>query len=456
MMDGLRLLELLRHPIELLLGIAVFLLPNYRRTNKNWLYFSLLVVVVSAVIALLLAIAESSQPTHEGSYVTPIWGISSSVITYLLFLGGISCLIQWIFDVSKNDIIYIVLAGFVLQHIVYLLVHGLMAEVFFRKWFDDPLLHLVITIVVLLVIYRVAYQLFAPEMRLAGRGNLCPSSMGRFLYLGMLILFTGQTMMNQSLLLREGENTQFIAVLASLVLCIMVLYAQYMTLHSDHLSADKMVLEQLLDERQKQYRMEKEAVEFINFKSHDLKNQLLALQSSEDQEVYRFYNEAIALIQQYDQVINVENETLNTLLTQKQYVCQKADITLTFMIDGKLLSFIDKVDLYTILGNALDNAIEHVREIEDLSLKQISLQIFKHGGYLVMKVSNPLVGILQIDEESGLPNTIKSDKHSHGLGLRSIQLTLERYQGWMSIDSSQEIFSLSMMLPFPSMSDKPV
>ncbi len=47
------------------------------------------------------------------------------------------------------------------------------------------------------------------------------------------------------------------------------------------------------------------------------------------------------------------------------------------MADGSAVSFIDPIDLYTMLGNALDNAIESAAKISDPQKRLISVNIWK-------------------------------------------------------------------------------
>ena len=52
------------------------------------------------------------------------------------------------------------------------------------------------------------------------------------------------------------------------------------------------------------------------------------------------------------------NEILDTILTEKSLICENSGIHINCVADGSLLAFMNPVDLYTLFGNALDNAIE--------------------------------------------------------------------------------------------------
>ena len=109
-----------------------------------------------------------------------------------------------------------------------------------------------------------------------------------------------------------------------------------------------------------------ENVDLINRKCHDLKHQIAALRRISDR---REREESIQALEQsvmiYDSVVKTGNDILDTVLTEKSLLCESRGITLTCVADGDCLDFMDGVDIYTIFGNALDNAIESVTPLDD-------------------------------------------------------------------------------------------
>src|SRR5699024_482991 len=105
-------------------------------------------------------------------------------------------------------------------------------------------------------------------------------------------------------------------------------------------------------------------IDIINYKYHDLKNLIITLRAEEDIGTRNEY-----LKQMEDEIKHFEvqyetgNHVLDTLLTSKNMYCIKNDITLTCVADGSLLNEMDVMDITTIFGNSLDNAIEYVQQI---------------------------------------------------------------------------------------------
>ena len=109
----------------------------------------------------------------------------------------------------------------------------------------------------------------------------------------------------------------------------------------------------------------------------------------------------------------------------------------------------DPVDLYALLGNALDNAMESVRHLEDPLAKTISLSLFKRSGIAVLQIENCYEGVIRMKD--GLPATSKTSEVGwHGFGMKSMQGTAEKYGGVMDIRTDNGVFLLRITLPLAS------
>lgn len=161
----------------------------------------------------------------------------------------------------------------------------------------------------------------------------------------------------------------------------------------------------------------------------------------------RYLDEMEKSVMIYDSAVQTGNEVLNTILTERSLSCEKEGISWTCMADGKQLDFMDPVDLYTIFGNVLDNAIESVRKLKDPERRIVSVTLYSKRNMTVLQVENYFDHDVQF--EDGLPVTSKGDTNYHGFGLKSIRSTVEKYGGSLSIDAQDHIFLLCIVLPTP-------
>ena len=201
------------------------------------------------------------------------------------------------------------------------------------------------------------------------------------------------------------------------------------------------------EQRKIQYELTKENIDLINRKVHDLKHQIAALARTEGNDLRKksFAAEVQDMIEVYDTDASTGNEALDTLLMEKGLYCKLHGIEWTCVADGMLLEFMDVVDLYTMMGNALDNAIESAENCDKDTWKTISVRIWKKDFFAVVQVENTFAGELQL--EDGIPKTTKTDAENHGFGLRSIRTIAEKYDGTMTIKTEDQMFILTVLLP---------
>lgn len=150
-------------------------------------------------------------------------------------------------------------------------------------------------------------------------------------------------------------------------------------------------------------------------------------------------------VQPYEQMTATGNETVDILLGEKLARCQQAQIACTITVDGKLLNFIQPIDLCVIFGNAMDNVIEACSALPDPDSRALSVRCQKRGGFVVLNFRNAcLQQHLPVD---ALPKTTKDDPENHGFGLTSIRSVTEKYGGQMSLRSENGEFVLTLLFP---------
>ena len=206
------------------------------------------------------------------------------------------------------------------------------------------------------------------------------------------------------------------------------------------------VQRRLWREHEKQMENARQQTEVLNARYHDLKHYVDALRAMNDSGARgRVLDDLEKTIQVFDAKMDTGYELLDVILTEKALLCQHEEIKLSCVAEGALLKEMDAVDLYVLLGNALDNALEAVSVIEDPSQRVISLSIFPVKEMVKIQIENPCAKEVQMQE--GLPLTTKEDAANHGYGLKSILSIAQRYGGYMSVTCSDHFFTLHILLP---------
>lgn len=205
-------------------------------------------------------------------------------------------------------------------------------------------------------------------------------------------------------------------------------------------------VQSILENQYAQYRLSRDTMELINQKYHDLKHLIAVLRSEPDSQVREQWLDAMeADIRAYEVQTKTGNHVLDTVLTGKSLYCQSQGIELVVSADGSLLSFMDTVDICTVFGNALDNAIECVMKLPDPSKRLIRLVLTAQKQFLVLKVENYCP--FQPRFQDGLPATTKEDPGMHGFGLKSIRYTARKYGGSITTAVEDGWFVLKLLIP---------
>lgn len=125
----------------------------------------------------------------------------------------------------------------------------------------------------------------------------------------------------------------------------------------------------------------------------------------------------------------------------------KSNINMTCVADGKMLYFMDIIDVYTIFGNALDNAIESVIHIETPEKRLIAVSVWSKSNLLLIQFENYYEQSLIFSD--GIPVTTKQDEIYHGFGIKSIKHTVCKYDGYIGIYPENNMFVLRISIPIP-------
>ncbi len=142
-----------------------------------------------------------------------------------------------------------------------------------------------------------------------------------------------------------------------------------------------------------------------------------------------------------------DNRMLNILLSQKKEECIKQGIKLIIDPLQMPLSFVSDIDIVAVFSNIFANAMENCIHSEKPF-------IYFHSSF-----NNKRFSVVEIENSSevepkvldGKLKTHKDNKEMHGIGIKSIQKTLKKYNGLLdwSYDEKQKIFHASVIIEVP-------
>ena len=248
-----------------------------------------------------------------------------------------------------------------------------------------------------------------------------------------------------------------ISRLLFLLICIVFLIINFITFYINAgLNKKNRELKLLQDEYNKnkaelsEYQLLSEKYENTKIMRHDFHKQLDVLKSliATDNVQAKEYMQQIQFSQrELDYTQYSDNKILNILFAQKVKECHSRGIEIHIHSKSPTLSFITDIDTVAIFSNMLDNAIEATEGAEK---KEIYVDLYTvNNSYSAVKIEN------YTDKEpmalNGVPKTQKKNKDVHGMGIKSINNTLKKYDSELTwnYDRDKKFFRAVVLIHIP-------
>ena len=212
---------------------------------------------------------------------------------------------------------------------------------------------------------------------------------------------------------------------------------------------------QELEMRQNYYEEKMEDETRIRQIYHDMKNHLLVLENvMADTEPAASFTENVSTdsvhpsirhlrqqMESYENYYRTGNPYLDVIIRDKAKTAREKQIDFTAILHFADGSFLDPLDISTIFGNAIDNAIEASEKLA-VSRRVVSVKARRIHDMLVIAVEN---NALPDADASG--KTTKEDALFHGFGLSNIRAAVDKYDGQCTVKCKDGVFVLKIMIP---------
>ena len=242
-----------------------------------------------------------------------------------------------------------------------------------------------------------------------------------------------------------GAGVLFVRTLSDLS-GLFMLYAHDEQRREIYLQHELEAMDSLLNRQYEQFKLAQVNNEAMHRVYHDLKHQIAFIKAEPDEQKKASY------LAEMETVVNIHeaeavtgNSVLDTILTSKNLLCAEHRITMTCFADATGLERLDAMDICSIFGNAIDNAIEYEMNIPEAEKRLIKVAVYQENRFLLIRIENYCEE--QILNLENLPKTKKEDSRFHGYGLKSIRRTAEKYGGSMTLSQEDEWFTMTVLIP---------
>lgn len=134
-------------------------------------------------------------------------------------------------------------------------------------------------------------------------------------------------------------------------------------------------------------------------------------------------------------VVDVNNRIVSVILNEYFQIAKSADISIEIDVQVPSELFVTAADLYVLIGNTLDNAIEACVALPE-EQREITLKLKKHNNLLFYEVTNPYM-------EKHL-HRIRGNYH--GFGLKNVAKCVEKYSGKLEVSKDNGVFRVAAHL----------
>ena len=183
---------------------------------------------------------------------------------------------------------------------------------------------------------------------------------------------------------------------------------------------------------------------------HDLVNHIGVLReliNEKKTEAAKEYIDTIWSIQdEFDLKVHTGDCYLDVIVNYYWYLAIKENIE--FVVLGKLTEKmpLEMFDITTLMGNILQNAVEATINTDAPTIR---VELVEHKKEIFIVVSNSVVEKVNI--KKGFFITSKKDKANHGIGLKNIIATVEKYHGEYYMEyieqNGEALFKISIAIP---------
>lgn len=432
--------------LDLLLGISAYLMDLiknmivihifFKYRFKNKLILRLVMVTIAAGITISLSIL-----LNISEIVTMFLSILLLVASLMYIFKGNICKLGLFTFISYLMVCIIdMLDNLLVTSLPFIVLSSDTANETIMRLSDTISLILLLTILLLQKLRKRSYNLHINQIHWSYN----------FLIFWIIFCFALLIASLQIISFESKERISFFIVICLLIvtfgitfIIMQIIRATYVR---DTYKARLRLNQQYLEAQQQYYSLLSEKNEDTRRFRHDIRNHLLCLQALAQEN-------KIAEIKEYIQDLSINLQDISIGINSGSSIVDaiisdalRKNPGIIVKVKGALPSplRISAVDLCTIFSNLILNAIEATLKLEDFDQKEIIIDIKNLDNYIYINAVNPVKEKVEINNNTVI--TTKEDKDMHGFGLRNIQNCVEKYSGFMELNSTEYEFNVGIVI----------
>lgn len=219
----------------------------------------------------------------------------------------------------------------------------------------------------------------------------------------------------------------------------------------------KHILNKMIDKRIANYQntlISKQYIEVENIYKqmrgwkHDYHNHIQLMKAylalGKYEEMDKHLDELNVDLKSIDDVLKTGNLMVDAILNTKLSIALTRDININAKATVPKNIKIADVDLCTVIGNLMDNAMEATGKLEKAEDRFIRVYIREMKGQLYISITNSVGGQVK---RLGLDYMTTKLGLNHGFGLKRIDSIVGKYKGFINRQNEEGVFATEVILP---------
>jgi len=271
----------------------------------------------------------------------------------------------------------------------------------------------------------------------------------RFIYFPIMSIFALCAMLiNFDKEMSEiASNTLLVIAFGLVVMNLMVFY-----LLRDIIAREKLIQsDKLFKERMKSqtnmYRFMSDNFELQRKRIHEYNNQIGCIEgmllNKDVEHALDYVAKITGGLKKQGNAIDTNNVIINAIINSKYKEALEKDIVMVIKVNDLSECAIVDEDIVTILSNLLNNAIEACEKT--VEKRTIWLKFVIEETMTIISVKNTVDEDVEIIDDVLI--TTKKNKVEHGLGVKNIKESVEKYKGSYSLQSKDRYFFFGIIIP---------
>ncbi len=239
----------------------------------------------------------------------------------------------------------------------------------------------------------------------------------------------------------DWYNVLYIASTIGVIICVLFFVLKIFTLTYQQ----NEILRQFHEQKNYSEKMLKGDENLRRFR-HDYRNHMIVinayLENGNTDSARSYLNSINASISDTVNKISTGNFVADAILNNKTVVAAQNGNRIQFSGQVPADGIADE-DICTVLANAVDNALEATQKLQSESVIHVEAAI--RNNMFLLNISNPVAEKVKIGKNNTIKTT-KKNKSEHGIGTKNIQKIVKKYNGALTLDCTDMIFTFSIRL----------